>query len=175
MFPTELRIEKYYPYYLKAAYDSVRYILDLAASVPTTGVKWNTNFKVKFWYPQWPVAPTKEQVSIYTPTFTTHGNLINRKHHLRQQGHLGCLGYSASGWKHAPPGYNMLTALNIASTLAIPSTAKWIKFTPWTIWIIDYMTWNSGQQYVCTTYGFEIRVDQCHVEFEHLLRNSMCG
>ncbi|KAG0578987.1 hypothetical protein KC19_4G064200 [Ceratodon purpureus] len=139
MFPTELRIEKYYPYYLNAAYDSVRYTLDPAIGVPTAGIKWNTNFKVKFRYPPYPTPPTKVQVSVYAPSFTTHANSMNQRMLILQQ--VGNITYGGKGtwdvWvtappngNVAPPGYYMLTALNTATTPPIPSAAKWVKFTP---------------------------------------------
>ncbi|KAG0578989.1 hypothetical protein M758_4G054100 [Ceratodon purpureus] len=129
-WPTELRLQKYSPYYLNAAFNNVRFTI---VSLPGTA-KLNTNFGVTF---QSTSTPTTVQISLYSPPFVTHGNSMNQRMVILKQ--VG--GITQAGGSHvvtvtaplngniAPPGYYMCTALNTGTNPAIPSKAKWIKIT----------------------------------------------
>lgn len=127
-WPTELRIEKYYPYYLNAAYDRARFAL---VAVPGA-VKLNSNFVVIF---SAFTAPTQVQISLYAPPFVTHGNSMSQRMVILKV----VAGVAKAGADYtvtvaappngniAPPGFYMCTALNTGNNPAIPSKAKWLQ------------------------------------------------
>ncbi|KAG0578990.1 hypothetical protein M758_4G054000 [Ceratodon purpureus] len=129
-WPTELRIQKYSPYYLNAAYNNVRFTI---VGLPGTA-KLNSNFGVTF---QSGPTPTKVQISLYAPPFVTHGNSMNQRMVILKQ--VGGITKAGAAYvvtvtappngNIAPPGYYMCTALNTGTNPAIPSKARWIKIT----------------------------------------------
>jgi hypothetical protein len=129
MFPTELRLEKYSPYYLNAAYDAVRFTI---TGVPAT-VGLNTNFVITFTSPA--AGTPVVQISLYAPPYTTHANSMGQRMVILK---VGPVTRAAGGaWQVTatappsgtitPPTYYMLTALNKGSTPPIPSKAKWVR------------------------------------------------
>lgn len=134
-FPTELRLEKYSPWYLNSIYDPHRLTI---TSPIATAVKLNSNFVVTFTTPSGS-PPTAVQISLYSPTFTSHSNSMNQ----RLLGLVTATSITAAAggaWqvnvaappnaKVAPPGWYMLTALNTGTRPAIPSKATWVQVTP---------------------------------------------
>ena len=129
-FPTELRLEKYSPYYLNPSYDKKRFtILDVPITVQISSV-----FLVKF---SCPVrgGPKAVQISLYFPSFTTHANSMSQRMVILAVGPItqpkrGVWQVPVTAPPSAtitPPGYYMLTALNKGTSPAIPSTAKWVQ------------------------------------------------
>ena len=129
MFPTELRLEKYSPYYLNAAYNSKRFTITGAPGA----VGLNSNFVITFTSPA--AGTPVVQISLYGPPFTTHANSMGQRMVILK---VGPVTRAAGGaWQVTattppsgtitPPTYYMLTALNKGSNPPIPSTAKWVR------------------------------------------------
>ena len=129
MFPTELRLEKYSPYYLNAAYNSKRFTITGAPGA----VGLNSNFVITFTSPA--AGTPVVQISLYGPPFTTHANSMGQRMVILN---VGPVTRAAGGaWQVTattppsgtitPPTYYMLTALNKGSNPPIPSTAKWVR------------------------------------------------
>ena len=139
-FPTELRLEKYSPWYLNSIYDPQRLII---TSPISTAVKLNSNFVVTFTTPS-TSPPTSVEMSLYSPTFTSHSNSMSQRLlALVTSTNITAAVGGGSGnntWQVqvaappnaniSPPGWYMLTALNTGTNPAIPSKATWVQITP---------------------------------------------
>ena len=129
-FPTELRIEKYSPYYLSSSFDALRPIITYYPSYSN----WSSPMVIKFTC----VTPVLNiSVSLYEPSFTTHANSMNQRAVVLA---TTTVTYSAGTYRTqatsppngnvAPPGWYMLTVLNTGVNPAIPSLAKWSHIGP---------------------------------------------
>lgn len=135
-FPTELRLEKYSPYYLNVQFNSVRFSITGGRQLAPMRLN-TTNYVVAF---SSSTPPTSVQISLYAPSFTTHTNSMHQRMLvLRVIGNITTT--SVGGNYHvtvasppnanvAPPQWYMITALNTGVTPAIPSKASWVKLTP---------------------------------------------
>lgn len=132
-FPTELRIEKYSPYYLNSQFDSVR--PTITNPTPLMPMSLNSTYTVTF---SCPTAPTSVQVSLYPPTFTTHTNSMHQRMVILTV--LTNITQPVSDYSVdvatppngniAPPQWYMLTVLNNGESPAIPSKAAWVQVVP---------------------------------------------
>jgi hypothetical protein len=129
-FPTELRLEKYSPYYLNAEFDAVR----LTITLELKPVKLGATFVVSFTSPSTVKAV---QVSLYAPSFTTHANSMNQRMVVLDTTPVARAGAAwqvtataPSSGAVTPPGWYMCTALNRGVSPAIPSKAAWVQITP---------------------------------------------
>lgn len=124
LFPTELRIEKYSPYYLHYTYDSRRpQITAVENTTPTYGAKFTVTFTT-------PNAPIANAFHLYAIPFVTHTYSMNQRMLV-----LASTAPVAAGGKYvstltappsaviAPAGYYLLNAMNDGT----PSPAVWIK------------------------------------------------
>ena len=134
-FPTELRLEKYSPWYLNSIYDPQRLTI---TSPISTRVKLNSTFVVTFTTPS-TSPPTSVEMSLYAPTFTSHSNSMGQRL-LALVTSTNITAAAGGAWQVnvaappnaniAPPGWYMLTALNTGTIPAIPSKATWVRITP---------------------------------------------
>eukprot|EP01018_Ginkgo_biloba_P038391 Gb_22122 [translate_table: standard] len=127
LYPTELRIEAYSPYYLDDSYKSLQPTI-IFVSFPS--VTYGTTFIVGF---SLSLAPnsTNIEVNVYAPPFTTHTNSMNQRLLTLSATtpiQLGSTFYTIvtapPSSVAAPPGYYMLFVVNAG----IPSVANWIHF-----------------------------------------------
>ncbi|KAG0590548.1 hypothetical protein M758_1G097700 [Ceratodon purpureus] len=123
MYPTELRIEKYSPYYLNNGYNFRRPQIVL---VDNTNPKYGAAFKVTF-----KVASALAGVAfhLYAPPFVTHTYSMNQRMLI-----LGSTAPAAASGQHvstitappnavtAPAGYYLLTVINGGT----PSVSTWV-------------------------------------------------
>lgn len=126
-FPTELRLEKYSPYYLNARFDNVR----LAITSKFGRVRLGRRFVVAF---TGVTAPTVVQISLYAPSFTTHANSMHQRMVILAATPVTKLGNAwqvtataPSNGNVTPPGWYMCTVLNKGVSPAIPSKAAWVQ------------------------------------------------
>lgn len=129
-FPTELRIEKYSPYYLSSSFDLFRPIITYYPSYSN----WSSPMVIKFTCPT-PVLSIS--VSLYEPSFTTHANSMNQRALVlatttvtNSAGTYRTQATSPPNGNVAPPGWYMLTVLNTGTNPAICSLAKWCHIGP---------------------------------------------
>eukprot|EP00249_Psilotum_nudum_P002630 c15746_g1_i2 orf=187-1821(-) len=125
MFPTELRLEAYSPYYLGSSYNFRRPTI---ASVSNTVISYGSTFTVSFTTPTTPVNP---KINVYAPSFTTHTYSMNQRL-LYLAATVKMVGTQYTATVTAPPsaiaapaGYYMLRVINNG----IPSSAAWVQFT----------------------------------------------
>eukprot|EP00253_Pinus_taeda_P034966 PITA_34966 len=127
MFPTELRLEAYNPYYLDESYGAYRPSI---VSLSKDAVSYGTRFTVQFSVSSY--APNNIQFTIYSPSFTTHAYSMNQRLLVlasttpkRVRGIYIAIVTAPPNSIAAPPGYYMLSVVNNG----IPSVAKWIHFS----------------------------------------------
>eukprot|EP00249_Psilotum_nudum_P002629 c15746_g1_i1 orf=241-1875(-) len=124
MFPTELRLEAYSPYYLASTYNFRRPTI---TSLSSTVIAYGATFSVSF---TTPTAPLNPEINVYAPSFTTHTYSMNQRL-LYLAATVKKVGKQYSATVTAPPsstaapaGYYMLRVLNNG----IPSSAAWVRF-----------------------------------------------
>jgi hypothetical protein len=125
LYPTELRIERYNPYYLNAAYDARRpEIVAIDNEAPGYGVDFKVTLAI-------PGAPDGVVFHLYAPPFTTHTYSMNQRMLV-----LATSAPVADGGRRnfvttvtappsavlAPSGWYLLTAIN----QGVPSPSSWI-------------------------------------------------
>ena len=135
-FPTELRLEKYSPYYLNSQFNSVRFSITGGRQLQPMRLN-TTDYVVAF---SSSTPPTSVQISLYAPSFTTHTNSMHQRMLvLRVIGNIATTSVggvynvkvaSPPNANVAPPQWYMITALNTGVTPAIPSRASWVQVTP---------------------------------------------
>lgn len=136
-FPTELRLEKYSPYYLDPVYQPFQFSI---TGAPLPPMQLNTkNYTISFTSL---TPPTSVQISLYPPSFTTHCNSMHQRMLILSvsggitavtNGILNVYQVQVAAPPNAnvaPPQWYMLTALNNGVTPAIPSKAAWVQITP---------------------------------------------
>jgi hypothetical protein len=121
-FPTELRYEKYRPYYLNAAYDLRRPTI---VGSPTE-VLYGAAFQVTFTLAQ---APSGVLFRLYFPSFTTHTFSQNQRSLILKAGAVVPVGKLYAATVYGPPnaviapaGYYLFTTINFGT----PSASVWI-------------------------------------------------
>lgn len=129
-FPTELRLEKYSPYYLNARFDTMRFSITSKFKPVKLGAKFVVTFTS-------PTTPKAVQISLYAPSFTTHANSMNQRMVILNVSPIAKVGAAwqvtataPSSGNVTPPGWYMCTALNKGVNPAIPSKAAWVQITP---------------------------------------------
>ena len=137
-FPTELRLEKYSPYYLNSQYNSVRFSLTGGRQLPPMRLN-TTNYVVAF-SSNSTTPPTGVQISLYAPSFTTHTNSMHQRMLILRvignitttpvAGNYQVRVASPPNANVAPPQWYMITALNNRVTPPIPSKASWVQVIP---------------------------------------------
>eukprot|EP00249_Psilotum_nudum_P019344 c27205_g1_i1 orf=237-1910(+) len=126
LYPTELRIEAYSPYYLDGTFDNQRPSLtSLSSNTITYGSTFTAQFSV-------PSTPTNVEFRLYAPPFTTHSYSMNQRQLILSSSAVTQLGgeYTATitappGSVAAPAGYYLLFAVNSG----IPSQAQWVQIS----------------------------------------------
>ncbi len=128
LFPTELRIERYNPYYLNQAYNGRRPAI---VTIGNTTPGYGADFTVTLAIPQ---APNAVAFHLYAPPFTTHTFSQNQRMLV-----LASTAPVAAGNHYlstvttppsailAPSGYYLLTAINQGT----PSPSAWIHVGWW--------------------------------------------
>ncbi|KAH9538459.1 hypothetical protein CY35_15G006300 [Sphagnum magellanicum] len=126
-FPTELRYEKYRPYYLNAAYNPRRPTI-VQGTLPTE-VVYGTTFQVSFTVGQ---VPSAVVFRLYFPSFTTHTFSQNQRSLVLQAGTIvpsvavpNQYTATVAGCPNAvicPAGYYLFTIINFGT----PSASVWI-------------------------------------------------
>ncbi|XP_024360071.1 aldehyde oxidase GLOX [Physcomitrium patens] len=127
-YPTELRIEKYSPYYIAKSYDTRR---PKIVSSPTV-VKCATSFRIAFEISQNPVAL---KYHLYAPPFTTHTYSMNQRMLVlkanpvvsdpAKRTSFSATLYAPPNTVIAPAGYYLLTVINQGT----PSPSVWVRIT----------------------------------------------
>lgn len=122
--PTELRIEKYSPYYLTKGFDDRRpYIVAIDNANPKYGAAFKVSFKVQ-------TAVAGVAFHLYAPPFVTHSYSMNQRMLVLASGapvatgggaHVSTVVAPPNG-VIAPAGYYLLTALNGGT----PGPSAWI-------------------------------------------------
>lgn len=122
LFPTELRLEAYSPYYLDKSYSTLR-----ATILGTDSIRYGLEFRV--WFSVSNYSSSNIQFSIYAPSFTTHGTSMNQRLLMlatartrRVKGIYIAKVTAPPDYIAAPRGYYMLFLVNHG----IPSVGKWI-------------------------------------------------
>ncbi|KAJ7541079.1 hypothetical protein O6H91_10G045000 [Diphasiastrum complanatum] len=126
LFPTELRLEAYSPYYLDSSFSALK--PTIIRFYPTT-ITLNSAFNVQFSVPTSPRSDL--QISIYAPPFTTHSVSMNQRLLALSIINVKNLGGSTDlatvksppNAVAAPAGYYLLFVVNAG----IPSTGAWIQ------------------------------------------------
>ena len=139
-FPTELRLERYSPYYLNSVYEPSRFTIITGGAPQLPPMQLNTTGYTVSFISLTP--PASVQISLYAPSFTTHANSMHQRMLvLRLSGDItavangSIIAYQVQvaappNANVAPPQWYMLTALNTGVTPAIPSKAAWVRITP---------------------------------------------
>ena len=125
MYPTELRIEKYSPYYLGRGYNLRR---PQIVSVDNTNPKYGEAFKVTIKVPS--NAPTAVGLHLYAPPFVTHTYSMNQRMLILSSAAPTAAGggqylvsaYAPPSAVLAPAGYYLLTVVNAGT----PSPSVWV-------------------------------------------------
>jgi hypothetical protein len=129
LYPTELRIEAYSPYYLDESYKILQPTITF---ISLSSIPYGSAFVVTFSLPGIIAnGSCNIQFNIYAPSFTTHTNSMNQRLLTLSATNpvaLLPLYYSSivtapPSPVAAPPGYYMLFVVNCG----IPSTARWIQ------------------------------------------------
>jgi len=127
LFPTELRLEAYSPYYLDNSYSAFK---PMIVSLSTESLTYGGAFTVTFSVANY--VPNNIQFNIYSPSFTTHAFSMNQRLLVLASTAPNGVGAvyvttvtAPPSSIAAPPGYYMLFVVNNG----IPSVANWIQLT----------------------------------------------
>lgn len=130
MFPTEVRVEKFYPPYFDGPKTNQPIII--GDSVPNVAV-YGQKFELQFTVENRDVAMLEKDVMVtmYPPPFTTHGFSMNQRlvvlkmeqFEAQQDARVHVTVTMPPSGTVAPPGYYMLFAVH----RGVPSKAVWIK------------------------------------------------
>ena len=122
-YPTELRIERYSPYYLNKVYNLRRPNIKSAPGA----AKYGAGFTVSFTVAQ---APVGVLFRMYAPAFSTHTYSMNQRSLILKSNPIVAANGVYSATVFAPPnaiiapaGYYLLTVINQGT----PSSSKWVK------------------------------------------------
>ncbi|XP_042481171.1 aldehyde oxidase GLOX1 [Macadamia integrifolia] len=125
-FPTELRVEKFWPPYLDPLLDPIRPEISEAPKK----IKYGKRFRLQFSVGPPLINPEEVEVTMYYPPFTTHGFSMNQRLLILAktmvfpvgfgQHQVTCLAPATS--VIAPPGYYLLFVVH----RRVPSTGVWI-------------------------------------------------
>jgi hypothetical protein len=123
LFPTELSIQRYNPYYLNKGYDGRRPYITAISNV---NLEYGTSFTVTYHMAQ---APNGVAFHLYAPPFTTHTYSMNQRMLVLGSNAPVRVGRSYVSRVYAPPNavtapsaYHLLTVVNQGT----PSASAWV-------------------------------------------------